>query len=96
MTDINIKKISDLARINISDENLPKMQKDMENILKWLEEAQSVAAKTEPLKNNLAALNFTNMRNDEVHRTISVQDVTSNTKESHENFFVTPKIIEGK
>ena len=88
-----VKHISKLARIQINDKDRESLKKDLNNILKFIDQLKNVDTKgINPLQNvNKQELK---MREDNVNPNAEVSDLLKNAPESESHFFSVPKVIE--
>ena len=93
MSDIDIKRISYLAKLKLPSEKEEFYSNSLKDIIKWIDNLKKVdTSKTEPLHN--VTETTISIRNDEVSKTNSVDDVLSNAPERAQNFFKVPKVVE--
>ena len=93
MSDIDIKRISYLAKLKLPSEKEEFYSNSLKDIIKWVDNLKKVdTSKTEPLHN--LTENTVSIRNDEVCKSNSVDDVLSNAPERAQNFFKVPKVVE--
>lgn len=88
-----IHKVADLARIAIEDKEVDTLMTDMNKILTFMEQLNSLDT------TGVAPLVYMNeeenvWREDIVKQEISVEDGLKNAAIHNENFFFVPKIIE--
>jgi len=88
-----VKHISKLARIQINDKDRESLKKDLNDILKFIDQLKNVDTKgINPLQNvNKQELK---MREDNVNPNAEVSDLLKNAPESESHFFSVPKVIE--
>lgn len=88
-----VAKIANLARIEVTEDDLNYYAPQLQNILKWFEMMNEVDTSTvEPLANvSEIALR---LRPDAVTDGDKVADILANAPEPLEGFFVVPKIVE--
>ncbi len=88
-----VKKVSTLARIEMSDEDLNKMAPKLESIISWVEQLEEVDTdNVEPLS---SVANITlPLRKDEVNDGGCVEKVLKNAPETTQGYFVVSKIVE--
>jgi|TARA_B100001750_G_C15431777_1_gene558648 aspartyl-tRNA(Asn)/glutamyl-tRNA(Gln) amidotransferase subunit C len=91
--DSTVKHISKLARIQINDKEKKSLKKDLNDILKFIDQLKNVDTKgIVPLQNvNEQELR---MREDKVNPDSGVDDLIKNAPENESNFFSVPKVIE--
>ena len=93
MSDIDIKRISYLAKLKLPSEKEEFYSNSLKDIIKWVDNLKKVdTSKIEPLHN--VTEKTVSIRNDEVSKTNSVDDVLSNAPERAQNFFKVPKVVE--
>ena len=93
ITKDTIRKISNLAKISIADQEVEKLESEISSIIRWVEALNEVDTENvDPMSNSLhGALR---MREDLVTDGNIVPDILSNSPVDDENFFVVPKVIE--
>ncbi len=93
VTKENIKKISRLARIEVSDVESEALTSQLGKIIGWFEKLNEVNTdKVEPLVNvNEMTLD---LKKDEVTDGNIAQDVLKNAKDAKYGYFSVPKVIE--
>ena len=90
MTDINIKKVSYLAKLKLNDEKATKYEKSLSEIINWVDNLKKLDTEgTKPL-HNITEKN-TNLREDTVKKNNSTEEILSNAPEKAQNFFRVPK-----
>jgi aspartyl-tRNA(Asn)/glutamyl-tRNA(Gln) amidotransferase subunit C len=93
ITKDTIRKISNLAKISIADQEVEKLESELSSIIRWVEALNEVDTENiEPMSNSLT--NTLRMREDLVTDGNKVSDILSNSPVDDENFFVVPKVIE--
>lgn len=93
ITKDTIRKISNLAKISIADQEVEKLESELSSIIRWVEALNEVDTENiEPMSNSLT--NTLRMRADLVTDGNKVSDILSNSPVDDENFFVVPKVIE--
>ena len=93
MSDIDIKRISYLAKLKLPSEKEEFYSNSLKDIIKWVDSLKKVdTSKIEPLHN--VTEKTVSIRNDEVSKSNSVDDVLSNAPERAQNFFKVPKVVE--
>ena len=87
-----VKKIANLSKINLSDNELENLKHELNKILDWVDDLKKVDTNmVEPM---LSVFNENiKMREDKVEPT-KTDEILSNAPEKKENFFVVPKVIE--
>ena len=93
MSDIDIKRISYLAKLKLPSEKEEFYSNSLKDIIKWVDNLKKVdTSEIEPLHN--VTEKTVSIRNDEVSKSNSVDDVLSNAPERAQNFFKVPKVVE--
>jgi aspartyl-tRNA(Asn)/glutamyl-tRNA(Gln) amidotransferase subunit C len=88
-----VKKISKLSRIASNDEFETSMIKDLNSILKFVDQLNELDIKNvEPLSSVIEQKLF--QREDIVKKTNEKKDILKNSPIKNENYFVVPKVIE--
>ena len=93
ITKDTIRKISNLAKISIADQEVEKLESEISSIIRWVEALNEVDTDNiDPMSNSLTGV--LRMREDLVTDGNKVPDILSNSPVDDENFFVVPKVIE--
>ena len=93
ITKNTIRKISNLAKISIADQEVEKLESEISSIIRWVEALNEVDTDNiDPMSNSLTGV--LRMREDLVTDGNKVSDILSNSPVDDENFFVVPKVIE--
>tara|TARA_B100001093_G_C26618016_1_gene923273 strand:+ start:188 stop:475 length:288 start_codon:yes stop_codon:yes gene_type:complete len=88
-----VKKISKLSRIASNDEFETSMIKDLNTILKFVDQLNEVDTKDiEPLSSVVEQKLF--QREDVVKKMNKKEEILKNSPNKNENYFVVPKVIE--
>ncbi len=88
-----VRRIARLARIRISDNEVPKLVGELNHILSWVEMLDEVD--TDNVEPMTSVVDSTmRLRNDEVTDGGYADRVTGNAAASEENFFIVPKMVE--
>ena len=87
-----VKKIANLSKINLTEEEQKLFKVELNNILEWVDELQKVNTdKVEPM---LSVFNESmKLRQDKSEQT-NADDILNNAPEKKEGFFIVPKVIE--
>ncbi len=87
---IDIKKVAKLSRLRISEEDIPKFEKDMQNIVDMVDKLPDVSDLTLTLdRNNPMAL-----RADEIGVSIKRAEMLQNAPQVEAGCYVVPKVVE--
>ena len=93
ITKDTIRKISNLAKISIADQEVEKLESEISSIIRWVEALNEVDTENvDPMSNSLKGA--LRMREDLVTDGNKAPDILSNSPVDDENFFVVPKVIE--
>ena len=93
ITKDTIRKISNLAKISIADQEVEKLESEISSIIRWVEALNEVDTDNiDPMSNSVTGV--LRMRDDLVTDGNKVSDILSNSPVDDENFFVVPKVIE--
>ena len=88
-----IKKIAQLARIRIGDDDINELQNDLNRIVGFVDKMSEVnIEKAEEFR--FGETSLSEMRVDEAAEENNSEQILSNTNNKKEDFFVVPKIVE--
>ncbi len=88
-----LEKIAHLARLEIAEEDVPRMLKDMSKMVSFVEKLKEVNTEgVEPLTTMSHEVNV--LREDEVKNQLSKEDVLKNAPDKDDNFFKVPKVLD--
>ena len=88
-----IKKIAQLARIRIGDDDINELQNDLNRIVGFVDKMSEVnIEKVEEFR--FGETSLSEMRIDKAEEENNSEQILSNTKNKKEDFFVVPKIVE--
>ena len=88
-----IKKIAQLARIRIADNDINELQNDLNRIVGFVDKMSEVnIEKVEEFR--FGETSLSEMRIDKAVEENNSEQILSNTKNKKEDFFVVPKIVE--
>jgi aspartyl-tRNA(Asn)/glutamyl-tRNA(Gln) amidotransferase subunit C len=88
-----VRRIARLARIRISDNEVPKLEGELNHILGWIEMMDEVDTdNVEPMTSVVE--NTMRLREDVVSDGGYPEQVTGNAPATDENFFMVPKVVE--
>jgi aspartyl-tRNA(Asn)/glutamyl-tRNA(Gln) amidotransferase subunit C len=88
-----VRRIARLARIKLKDEDVPRLESELNSILHWIEQLNAVDVKgVEPLT-SVVAMKM-KMRKDEVTDGNYPADIVKNAPQSEDEFFIVPKVVE--
>jgi aspartyl-tRNA(Asn)/glutamyl-tRNA(Gln) amidotransferase subunit C len=93
LDDATVRKIAVLARIDLPEEDLAPLAKELSGILSWIEQLQEVD--TDAVEPMTGGTELTlSWRKDSVSDGGHADKVLVNAPESNEGFFGVPKVIE--
>jgi len=88
-----VKHVATLARLELSDEEVDRLQNEMGRILEHADKLQEVD--TDDIQGTSHVIPMTNVyREDEVGQSLTPEEVVANAPESAEDFFKVPRIVE--
>ena len=88
-----VRRIARLARIAVSDDEVPPLQDELNAMLAFVEELSNVdVSDVEPMTSVIPMR--LRLRTDEVTDHAGAATVTRTAPETDDNFFVVPKVIE--
>ena len=88
-----VRHIAKLARIAMSDEELARLEPELNNILGWIEQLQEVDTSTvQPM--TAVITNHLRLRDDVVNDGECRDEVLANAPDAQHGFFAVPKVIE--
>lgn len=87
---IDIKRIAKLSRLTIRDDEIPRFETDMHNIVKMVDKLPDVTDVTLALDPNKPMT----LREDEAVRTASREEILQNAPRVEAGCFVVPKVVE--
>jgi aspartyl-tRNA(Asn)/glutamyl-tRNA(Gln) amidotransferase subunit C len=88
-----VRRIARLARIKVSENDLPRLEGELNSILKWIEmlneaDTTDVEPMTSVVKMSMK------MRDDVVTEGADRAQVTANAPRTEDGFYVVPKVVE--
>ena len=93
MSDIDIKRISYLAKLKLPQEKEEFYANSLKDIIKWVDNLKQIDTnEVKPLHNVTNASE--SIRNDEIIKHNSVEEILNNAPERAQNFFKVPKVVE--
>ena len=88
-----IKKISKLARISVAKEETDRLEKDLNSILKFVEQLRELNTdKIAPIA-SVSDQSLT-MNRDEIKKINEKEEILKNAPDKNSNYFIVPKVIE--
>ena len=93
MSDIDIKRISYLAKLKLPSEKEEFYSKSLEDIIQWVDNLKKIeTSDIKPLHN--VTETTVSIRNDEIQKNNTTEEVLKNAPERAQNFFKVPKVVE--
>jgi len=93
INEATVRKIANLARIKVNDDEVSLLQGELSSILTWVGELEEVDTQdVEPMTS--AVDTVVQLRKDEVSDGGYAKQVTKNAPKSEDDFFVVPKVVE--
>ena len=93
LDDTTVRRIAVLARIDVPDQDLAPLAKELSGILNWIEQLQDVDTEAvEPMAGGTDRV--LRWREDQVSDGGYADKVLANAPEAHEGFFGVPKVVE--
>ena len=88
-----IKKISKLARISVTNEETDRLVKDLNSILKFVEQLKELNTdKITPIAS--VSDQVLTMNKDEIKKFNEKEEILKNAPEKNSNYYIVPKVIE--
>ena len=88
-----VRRIARLARIKLSDEDVPRLEGELNSILKWIEMLNEVdVTGIEPLTSVVEV--EMKMRDDMVTDGNMADNVVANAPATEDHYFMVPKVVE--
>ncbi len=93
LSEADIRKVAKLARIRLSDDEVPHLQEEISSIITWVEQLQEVDTTNVP---EMASVENTPLplREDKVTDGNIQQDILSNAPDADYGCFMVPKVVE--
>ncbi len=93
VTEEEIKKIAHLARLNVSEKEMPVIQGDLNKILVWMDKLNELP--TEDVEPQIFMTREQNvLREDKVANTLTHEQALENAPKKDSNYFRVPKTVE--
>ena len=88
-----IKKISKLARISVTNEETDRLEKDLNSILKFVEQLKELNTDQIAPIASVSDQPLT-MNKDEIRKINEKEEILKNAPEKNSNYYIVPKVIE--
>ncbi|HSI84336.1 MAG: Asp-tRNA(Asn)/Glu-tRNA(Gln) amidotransferase subunit GatC [Candidatus Methylacidiphilales bacterium] len=90
---IDVKYVADLARLQLSDEEIATFQKQLTDILGYVAQLQQVdVSSVEAITASAPTSN--NLRSDDLKPSISAEAALANSPSQSDNLFIVPRMVE--
>jgi aspartyl-tRNA(Asn)/glutamyl-tRNA(Gln) amidotransferase subunit C len=89
-----VKKLSKLAKINLSEEQDKKYANDLTSVMGQMEEIKNLDV-SKILETARISKDENVLREDIIKGSLSQQDALKNSKNTHEGYFLVPMILKG-
>lgn len=92
-SDLDVSYIARLARINLTEEEAQVFQKQLDNVLNYIEKLREVdVAGVDPSAHAVPIFNL--FRDDAPHDWLTADQALSNAPRQASNLFIVPKVVE--
>jgi aspartyl-tRNA(Asn)/glutamyl-tRNA(Gln) amidotransferase subunit C len=88
-----VRKVARLARLAVPEERLEPMTRELNGILKWVEQLQELDTKDVAPMTSVVTMKL-KMREDKVTDGGYPDDLMKNAPEGEDGFFAVPKVVE--
>jgi aspartyl-tRNA(Asn)/glutamyl-tRNA(Gln) amidotransferase subunit C len=88
-----VRKVARLARIKVPEDNLARLEGELNSILGWIEQLNEVDVSGVPPLTSVVSVKM-KMRKDEVADGNRPKDVVKNAPAEEDDFFLVPKVLE--
>jgi aspartyl-tRNA(Asn)/glutamyl-tRNA(Gln) amidotransferase subunit C len=93
LTPQTVKYVAELSRIELSDQELEKLSKQLESILTFIDQLKLLdVSSIQPTSHILPVNNV--LREDQPRDSLPIEKVLANAPKKKDNFFIVPKVIE--
>ena len=89
----DVRIVARLARIQVSDEELPALAAELGSILDWIEQINEVDISSVPPMASAAGIPLATRNDEAVDRTARA-DILANAPETRHHCFAIPKVVE--
>ena len=90
-----VKRVAHLARIKVSEDEVPQLQNELNGILAFVEQLGGIDVEgVEPMASGLPVAANQNLRADEVTAGGEAEAVMQNAPQQEEHYFLVPKVVE--
>ena len=93
MSDIDIKRISYLAKLKLPPEKEEFYSHSLEDIIQWVDNLKKIDTSDVKSLHNVTE-ETVSIRNDDIKKNNTTEEVLKNAPERAQNFFKVPKVVE--
>ncbi len=87
-----VRKVAEIARLNLTEKELDKFSKDMDSILKAFKDMQNVnTGRVKPTFQPIEVKNV--LREDRIEKSLSQKDALKNAKQKEKGYFKGPRAV---
>jgi len=88
----DVEYVANLAKLELSEEEKKRFQKELDNIIKYIDQLNELDTQDVPITSHVFPLQNV-LRKDEVLPSLSPDEALANAPEKKEGFFKVPKVI---
>ena len=93
VTEDDVRIVARLARIRVSDDELPTLAAELGSILDWIEQLNEVDVSSVPPMASAAGIPLATRKDEASDRTVR-EDILANAPETRHSCFAIPKVVE--
>ena len=87
-----VLRLASLSSLTLSEEEIQLMQKDLENMLKFVSQIQEV--KTNDAWSEEDIIDLEDLRDDEIEKSTPSEDILKNAPKKRKGYFNVPKVVD--
>jgi len=88
----DVEYVANLAKLELSKEEKKRFQKELDNIIKYIDQLNELDTENVPITSHVVFLQNV-LRKDEVLPSLSPDEALANAPEKKDGFFKVPKVI---
>ena len=88
----DVEYVANLAKLELSGEEKKRFQKELDNIIKYIDQLNELDTENVPITSHVVSLQNV-LRKDEVLPSLSPDEALANAPEKKDGFFKVPKVI---
>jgi aspartyl-tRNA(Asn)/glutamyl-tRNA(Gln) amidotransferase subunit C len=88
----DVEYVANLAKLELSEEEKRRFQKELSNIIKYIDQLNELDTEDVPITSHVALLQNV-FREDEILPSLSPDEALANAPEKKDDFFKVPKVI---